>query len=99
MAGFGKHEEITGFEGYHYSTIFAISSIIPLLTIGSSAELRQAIYNLKQICCHKCNSDNEEYQDNNLNQEMPNNMALSFVSGNERAGIYAVAENGSGVPS
>ena len=99
LAGFGRHEEAKGFEGYHYATIFALSSIIPLLTIGSSADLRLDIYKLKQICCHKCNSDNEEYQDNNVNQEMHNNMELSFVSGNERAEIYAVTENGSGVPS
>ena len=99
LTGFGKHEENIGFEGYHYATIFALSSIIPLLTIGSSADLRQDIYNLRQKCCHKCNGETEENKNNNVNQEMHNNIELSFVSGNDRAGIYAVAENGTSYPS
>ena len=101
LTSFGKYEDNLGLEGYHYATALCLSTIVPLLTIGSSGDLRQDIDSLKEKCLHKCNGKTAEnsYEIRDArsnNNELANNIEMSLgpnTLGVERAGIYAIAGN------
>ena len=90
LTAFHKHEEDLGFEGYHYATICCLSVVVPMLTIGSSADLRQDIIKLRKIFCHKCNHEAGIVEGGG---DVYPNVELSFAPGGERAGVYAISEN------
>ena len=89
----GNHENHLSFQGYHYITVFCLSVLIPLLTIGSSADLRQDILTLRAVFCYRCNGKMNESCNDNGNRHLPSNVELALSHGGERAGIYAISEN------
>ena len=89
----GIGEDHSSFKGYHYVTVFCLSILIPLLTIGSSADLRQDIITLREILFHKCNKQVNENCTDGSGQQIHANVELALHPGGERAGIYAISEN------
>ena len=93
----GSHEDHPSFQGYHYVTVFCLSILIPLLTIGSSADLRHDIILIRETCLHKCNGGADE--NCGSSQHVHANVELALYPGGERAGIYAINENTIQYPS
>ena len=96
----GRAENHPLLPDYQYITVVCLSSILPILIIGSSAELRQDINDIKQRYCPACHNATNVYETGSTyGTETHHNAALNFPLYQSRAGIYTIDENTATSPS